>query len=237
MGKRAQIRYNRNKLSLQKVRIKLGCKTLPFIVAIMALSCDQTKADFPDSLGANSPVSFCGEWYPGGPAEADGGISYAIEKGQTFPCLVWNSVRQDAQSTWFNAGEVYLRFYHGASAAKALVMIISGQSCPTCVELISEIKKVKAEFDENAMMLSAALPTYGAESGFTLDEAEEILVKHDGWPPDWFVTNDAERHLVGYESFPWIVVVRLKDMEVVVKTNFEYGPGNVDELLALIKSF
>lgn len=203
---------------------------------LLAAGCDQTMASFPACGGGWGD---CGAWYPGG--EVDGGPTsgFAIAEGETFPCLVWESARLNHADTWINAGELHLGVKHGSSTAKALVIVLTGDGCAGCYELVQAFAGSQADFDDAAVMLGLCHGEITAEEPFSLDEAEQTLVEQDGWPAEWLLTNDAEQHLpiVEYQGLPWIVVVRLSDMNVMVHSNMDYSAANVDELLALIQSF
>lgn len=204
--------------------------------ALLFAGCDQTAASFPECGGTWGD---CGPWYPGG--EADGGPSpaYAIAEGETFPCLVWEAARVDHADTWINVGELHLGIKHGVSDDKALVIILTGDGCAGCYELVQALAARQAEFEDAAVMLGMCHGDLAAEEPYTLDEAEQTLVEQDGWPAEWLLTNDAEQHLpiVEYQGLPWVVVVRLSDMRVMVRSNMDFAAANVDELLALIQSF
>jgi hypothetical protein len=203
------------------------------LAAALVAACDQTAVVFPDAGAAGEG---CGVWYAGGAADA-GPTEYAIAEGATLPCLVWTSVRQDGSDTWWNAGEAYLEAKNGLSDKKAVVMLFSGTGCPACLELITEIANLQALFEADAIMIGAAVADPSMSEPFTLDEAVDLLVGNDGWPADWMVTNDVEGYLEGYESFPWVVVVRLSDMQVVSHSNQTFSEANVTDLLALVQSF
>jgi hypothetical protein len=207
--------------------------TVLALAAAVVAACDQTEVVFPDAGAAGEG---CGVWYAGGAADA-GPTEYAFEEGATLPCLVWTSVRQNGADTWFNAGELYLEVLNGLSDKKAIVMVLSGTGCPACLDLIAEIAALKGLFESDAVMIGAAVADPSMSQPFTIDEAVDLLVGNDGWPADWMVTNDIEGYLQGYESFPWVVVVRTSDMQVVSHSNQTYSEANVTDLLALVQSF
>ncbi len=67
----------------------------------------------------------------------------------------------------------------------------------------------------------------------SLDEAEEILIDIDGLPRGWFVTNEHDKMPPSVDSgFPWVVLVRLSDMQVISVSNDKYlgGEGSGDIL-------
>ena len=199
--------------------------------AALLVACDQTDVELPHS---ETVTGECGAWYPGGDdAEAD----YEIVEGGTFPCLVWESVRDDHEDTWLNIGELYLGAEHGAHDDKALVIALTGADCTGCVELTTALGEREAEFDAVAEMLAICHGYLWSNELFTLDETEEALLEEGGWPTAWPVTNDAELHMPveQFNGLPWTVVVRLSDMEVVVSSNLVYSASNVDELLALVE--
>lgn len=213
--------------------IDLG-KLVVVAVLLCGAGCDQTAVTLPDNSGSGGQQ--CGAFYPGGAADAGAAGEYAVAEGATFPCLVWDSVQAEGEDTWFNAGELYLEVAHGLRDEKAIVLILSGTGCPTCVEVIEAIVERQDQFEHSAVMIGAALAAAGTQQEpFTLEGAVEQLVDVDGWPVEWMVTNDAESYLSGYQSFPWIAVVRLSDMQVVVHSNETYSSGNIDELATLVQ--
>lgn len=200
------------------------------VIGVLAAACGQGDPVFPDDGAAAE----CGDWYPG--TSADAGATYDIEVGETFPCLVWESVRVNHEDTYFNAGELYLEAKHGVTSTAAMVIALVGVNCAGCQELVGALAEHEAELSGAAFMVGAVRDDFVSET--TLDQAEEVLVDQDGWPLAWMVTNDVEGHLSAdeFEGVPWVFVVRLSDMEVVAGGAGVYTQNNVDELVAFVQS-
>ena len=207
--------------------------TLLSSIGLLFLSCDQTTVHFPeDSLTG----AVCGPWYPAG-ADPDDGQEYAIEEDATFPCLVWESVRQNQADTWLNIGDLYLSIKHGEISAKALVVAKVGISCAGCYNLIVELAGAGEKLESKAVMLALTHGDVFYPEFFPLDEAEAIIVGQDGWPEGWYLTNDVENHFSESQfiGIPWVTVVDLKNMRVISSSNSQFSAANVDELVTLIE--
>ena len=196
-------------------------------------ACDQSTVHFADESSGNGA---CGPWYPGG-GDLDSGPGFDIEEGAVFPCLVWESVRQHKEDTWLNIGDVYLSAKHGDISAKALVIVKVGLSCAGCHDLVVALSKRQADLEPVAAMLALTHGDAFYPDIAPLAEVESVIVDDEGWPAQWYLTNDAENHfsdsrLVG---IPWVTVVSLKDMRVISSSNSRFAASNVDELIALIK--
>ncbi|MDD5308989.1 MAG: hypothetical protein PHU25_16875 [Deltaproteobacteria bacterium] len=195
-----------------------GRKALLIIVpAALLAACGQDEITLPPEGGGGGGE--CGAWYPGGgDAGADGGASYAVKEGSTFGCYVWESARRNGEDTYINTGEIYLAANRGDSGRKSLVIVVGARNCTACKALVEAIAPRKAEFEDKGALMVGLCRSDLTDPGvrLTLDEAEDVLVGGDGWPADWYVTNDAERHLPPELDVlvPWVVVVRLKDMSV-----------------------
>jgi hypothetical protein len=211
--------------------------SLGVLSALLITACDQTEASFPDYT--NGSGGECGSWYPGSDVDGGSSSSYAVAEGETFPCFVWESARLNHTSTWINVGELFLGGKYGAIDAKAIVIPVTGSECSGCYELIQAFAARKAEFESAAVMMAICHGGITAETPFSLEEAEATLIEQDGWPADWLLTNDIEEHfpIVEYQGLPWMVVVRLSDMKVMVRSNMDYSAANVGELLAEIQTY
>ena len=204
-------------------------------VLIVAISCDQQEAVFPEDLGGGNQ---CGPWYAGGSVdEAQEAPVYELAEDATLPCFVWTSVRKDNTDTRLNVGELYLDVADGIETRKAMVLLISGAQCPACGELIAGMMEHKQELDELAVMVALNRGEPALDLVYDLDDAVDVLVEQEGWPTDWYVTNDVENNIDDYQSFPWVAVVRLSDMQVVSLSNSSYHGSNIPDLIDLIETF
>jgi hypothetical protein len=198
------------------------------LTALAAHGCQQQEAKISDVLGGAS--GDCGPWYAQGEGAADGGTVYAIDEGATFPCAVWTSVRKEGEDTWFNVGELYLEAKNGLTDKKALLLFISGQECPACFSMIEGINERKADLEAIAEIIAVNRGEPALELVYDLDEAVDVM-SDQGWPSDWPITNDVEDYVLGFENFPWIVLVRLSDMQVIEMSNDKYSSSNVSALI------
>lgn len=201
------------------------------LAAVVLVACGQAEIELPEDAAVTGE---CGAWYPGGD---DADAEYEIIEGGTFPCLVWESVRVGHEDTWLNAGELYLEAEHGTRNDKALIIALTGADCTACERLTAALGDREEDFDAVAEMLAICHGFLWSTELFTLDETEEALIENGGWPSAWPVSNDAELHMPVevFNGLPWLVVVRLSDMEVVVSSNFVYSASNVDDLLSFVK--
>jgi len=219
--------------------------TLTALVAIGTLliaGCAQEDARFPDDTGFGGGE--CGAWYPGGggaDAGVDGGAEadYAVEEGAIFPCAVWESAMLDGQETFINVGQVHLEAKHGATEHKSIVVIVSAEECPACVELIGNMIERKDEFDAaGAFMIAMARRSlHGAadDPDFDLEKAYDVL-QHEDWPVEsWHVINDEEDYLplAVDDGPPWKIIISVEDMVVQVMSNITFGTkeSGVSEML------
>jgi hypothetical protein len=199
-------------------------KTLLMLVPAMLLAaCGQDGITLPDA--GQGGGGECGPWYPGGgDAGADGGADYAVEQGKTLGCWVWESARRNAEDTYINVGEIYLAASRGDSGNKSLVIVVGSRNCTECQALVEAIVPRKDDFEDKGALMVGLCRSDLVDPGarLSLDEAEDVLVDQDGWPADWYLTNDQERHLPPQFDVlvPWVVVVRLSDMSVRQVANY-----------------
>ena len=203
------------------------------VASVVVLACDQSMVQFPDADGGDQS---CGSWYPG--SEADSGIEYAIETDAIFPCLVWESVRRNHEDTWLNIGELYLSAKHGEISAKALIIAKVGVSCVACHYLVVELGNARQRLEPHAVMVALTHGNAIYPEVISLDEAESIIVAQEGWPANWYLTNDLENHFSESEfvGIPWVTVVNLETMRVLNSSNSTFSASNVDELVSLVEN-
>lgn len=218
-----------------------------FFNAILVLSiagCGQEDLVFPDS-GVASGQGECGAAYA--TAESTGGeegTCFCIQEEGIFPCLVWESARQNGQDIYISAEQIYLDAKHGLTDTRSLIIVVSAENCSTCAIVISALKNRAAEFEAAGayMMAMARRSLTGSteDPDFDLDKAELVLAR-ESWPLTWPITNDEEGYLSRTfdTATPWIIVVDVSDMRVKVASNqrFTPDPSGVEELLSYIKEF
>lgn len=209
-------------------------------LALVFLSCGQQEVLLPENPDC-SKGSNCGAWYP--TAESDGGAA-GFDEGETFPCLVWESVRQNGGDTFLNVGEEYLKAKHSKSAIRSMVLILSAGGCPSCTSLIYAMQKRIADFEASGALVIGIIwrDLSGADLDYDLDKAERILVEQEFWPAaSWPLTNDEEEHLRDQfqEGFPRILVIQLPAMQVKSASTTAFSPDDegVSDLLQFLSAF
>jgi hypothetical protein len=217
------------------------------IAALGVSSCAQEDIVLPD-LGGSVAAGECSAAYPGG-TELD--TIYGNIEGDTFPCLVWESVRVgeggDEPNTFIDARALYLQAKNGESevlqskwgvaAPTALIIMISTEPCAECTKLTAGLVDRRDELEAAGAVLVGVCRDTLSEQDIDLGQADAVLLESDGWLPDWHRTNDAEHFLELGSSFPQVIAVRLRDMLVVHSTAGIQGSGggDADDLLALVE--
>jgi len=206
--------------------------------------CGQENLVFPDS-GLKDNIAECGVAYPQlEHPEQDNAPCYCAEENNTFPCLVWESARQNGEDTYISASNIYLDAKHGLTNTRSIIIVVSAENCSTCTILISAIKNRAADFEAaGAFMVGMArrsLTGSTEDPDFDLDKAELVLAS-ESWPLEWPITNDEEGYLSRTfdTATPWVVVVDVRDMKVKVASNqrFTPDPSGVEDLLQYIDKF
>jgi hypothetical protein len=220
-------------------------------IALAAVGCGQDEITLPDQGGA--PVGECGAWYPGG-GEADAGIEYGAQLGDTLPCFVWTSVRvgpPDPGETdpvayanaYLSMPEIflksqdaamtpYLEAQFGVSEAKIILFAIGATECSNCPTLMEAVANSEEELFEHGVIPIGALSYISSNQNVTeawdLITADETLL-NDGVDEALYRTNDPEHYLgdrSAFPLFPYIIAVRVSDMAVAVRAD---GLGYVDD--------
>jgi hypothetical protein len=208
--------------------------------ALVFLSCGQQEVLLPENPDCSAGTS-CGSWYP--TSGSDGGAA-GFDEGETFPCLVWESARQNGGDTFLNVGEEYLKAKHSKSTIRAMVLILSAGGCPSCTSLIYAMQKRIADFEAKGALVVGIIwrDLSGADLDYDLDKAEETLVEQEFWPAaNWPLTNDEEEHLRDpfQEGFPRILVIQMADMQVRSASTTAFSPDDqgVSDLLQFLSDF
>jgi hypothetical protein len=208
--------------------------------------CGQEDVTLPAQQGAD--VGECGEWYPGG--EADAGAIYGPAIGDTLPCFVWESVRRGPQEShpadpdayadaYLSMGELYLKSrtpgmsdlleaQFGTTNARGLLFVVAANNCGTCPKLMSATTSSEDELlAEGIIPIGAASFDSNSDSSAAMDlvSADDIMVG-DGLDESLLRTNDPE-HFLGerssFDAFPYVIGVRLSDMRVMIRSVPESG--------------
>ena len=208
-------------------------KWVDIIGSILCVACGQQQLVLPESEPGEGA---CGPGYPTSGVDDDGGDNrYAIQEGSIAPCLLFESVELDGETTYLSFAELYLQAKHDVSDYRSAIVVVGAQNCPACEALMVSLAEMADDFDAAGALMMTAIycDNYDrTRCDFNLD-VSVLIASSEGWPTErWYVTNDAESHLKPSfsASFPVVIVVRLEDMMVlrVLKT------PNADELFRLI---
>ena len=207
----------------------------------LAAGCGQEDITLPDA-GEGGQIGGCGAWYPGG-GEADAGVSYGADLGDTFNCFVWQSVRSGEQqsnadpATYANAylsmGEIYLKSTEpdmsalleaqfGVPEAKAIIFAVAAENCGACPTLMGGVTASKDELLEDGIIPIGVtgLDLQSSAVNLNLVQGDKIMIQ-DGFDEALYRTNDPD-HLLGdwfsFDAFPYLIGVRVSDMKVMIRS-------------------